>query len=177
MAGLLHGSCVDVQLDVRMTTGAKVGFEQGRDHDDEHEPALVHRGFDLRGGDRLGRLKARRIEGVHQFLGQGGIILVDKSDRCIVDLARGAGRLDVDCPSERVGDEKHHHQIASEAAKLLQSKPENVQQRRHGYFSCFLKASVLTAQRIGMQQARKITSCIRRSGPSPLVKAPLLACI
>ena len=28
---------------------------------------------------------------------------------------------------------------------------------------------MLTAQRIGMQQARKIMSCIMRSGPSPLV--------
>ena len=41
----------------------------------------------------------------------------------------------------------------------------------------FSRPSKLTAQRTGMQQARKTMSCIMRSAPSPLVYAPRLACM
>ncbi len=123
-SGLLHGGRVDVELDVGMAPRAQVGFESRRDDDDEHEPALVHRGFDLGDGDQLRQLEARRIEGVHQFLGQGRAILVDKGDRGVVDFARSARCLNVDRPSECIDDKQNHHQIAREAAELLEAEPK-----------------------------------------------------
>ena len=83
-----------------MTSRAQIGFEPRRNGDDEHEPALVHRGLDLGSGNQLRRLEARRIEGVDELLGQGGAVFIDKGDRRVVDLARRARRLRVDRAAE-----------------------------------------------------------------------------
>ena len=154
-AGLLHRGRVDVHLDGRVAAGAQVVLEARRDHDDEHQPPLVHLAPATSSAPMHdGELEARRIEGVEELLRQRRAVLVHERDRRVVDLARGPGRLDVDRQRERVDDEHDHHHVAHEAAKLLEPEPQDVQRATVTATSpAFSGRGADRPRRIGMQQA------------------------
>jgi len=168
-AGLLHRGCVDVHLDGGVASGAQIAFEARREGNDEHVLPPVHRVLHGVRGDLPGILEARRIEGVEQFLGERRLVLVHERDRGVVDLARGPGGLDLDREGECIDDEDDHDSIAHQAAEFLEPEPEDVQQRGHGYFSCFFRPTKLMARKTGMQPARNRMSPSMRPGRSPLV--------
>ena len=172
---LRHGRCVDVHLHRGSAPRAKIVLEVEWNHDDEHEPALVHGVFDLVGADLHGSRETRRIEDVEELPGQGRVVLVDEGDRCVGDLRSGARGLDIDEDGERKDEGTDRDRVTQQAAELLEPQPEDVRERRHCYFSCFRRPTKLAARRIGKQQARTATYRIMRRGLTPLVYAPRLA--
>src|SRR5262249_22738885 len=108
-------------------------------------------------------------EGVEQHLGQRRLILVGEGDGGVAHLVRRPGGLRVDRERERIEHEHDHDGVADQAPDLLDAEIEDVLERLHRYFSCFLSPSMLSPSKIGMDTARTMRSLSMRAGPSPFV--------
>src|SRR5208337_5471903 len=100
-----------------------------------------------------------------------------EGDGGVVHFRRGPLGLRVNGQSERVDHKHDHHDVALEAAKLLGSQPEDVDERSHRHSSWLRKASEARTISTGMKQARMMASSASNRAGSPFVKAPTLACM
>ena len=90
---LHHRSRIDVDLDRGSASAQNIPLEVWRDVDHEGVSSAVHQGNDVPLGDRLRRLEVRRQERMCDSARELGVVLVDHSDRGVMQLLRIALRL------------------------------------------------------------------------------------
>ena len=130
-ASLDHGGGVDVDLNGWLAAAENVALEIRRDVDDEGVSAGIHERDDIPLGDRPRHLEIGRQKRANDAPRQFGLVLIDKSDRGVMQFLRVALRLRDDGKRERVDHQPQQHEIADEAADFLGAKPEDIGNLAH----------------------------------------------
>jgi hypothetical protein len=86
----------------------------------------VHQRYDVALCDRLRRLEQRWQERMRDSARELGMILIDDTDRSIMQLLQIAPRRQDHGPGERIDHQTQKHVIVQEAAQFLDPEPIDV---------------------------------------------------
>src|SRR5579863_5319165 len=103
------------------------------------------------------------------------MILVDDTDRGIVDLLQVSARLRNDRQREGPDDKRDQHEIMPETDELLSAEPKNISGLAHRlpHCSCLRRKARLSRRKAGMKAASAQRLAASSAKPSPLVKVPM----
>ena len=111
--GLRHARGVDIELQLRLSTGKHIPFEIRRDIEHEGGCSAIQPGVHLGGGNDFRLDKIGGIEGIDNALRQRRAILIDNRDRRAVKRFRHRRGLYVDGQRKGVDDQDDHQRVAA----------------------------------------------------------------